>query len=431
MDRVLALILAGGRGDRLSIISEQRAKPAVPFGGKYRIIDFPLSNSVHSGILKIGVLTQYRPRSLSQHIGIGQPWDLDRRDAGVVLLPPFRARHESDWYRGTADAVYQNLDWIEEQRSDQVLILAGDHIYRMAYDEMIAFHRYSEADVTVAVTEVPIEEASRFGLLSIDATGQVTDFEEKPARPRYNLASMGVYVFNRDILAERLLQDARRRTSHDFGKDIIPGMVGRDKVFAYGFRGYWRDVGTVDSYWQANLDLLDDEPEFDLYDPDAVLRTKSAERPPARIGPRAQVSRSLISNGCVVNGSVHHSVLSPGVVVQEGAIVEDSIIFDDTVLGEDAIVQRCILDKEVWVGPSAYLGFGDDYIPNHHEPDYLNTGISLVGKRARVPAGVRIGRNCKINPGVRESDFDRDFIASGETVACGGLITPNWQQAVG
>ncbi len=421
MDRVLGLILAGGQGDRLSILSEQRAKPAVCFGGKYRIIDFTLSNCVNSGILKVGVLTQYRPRSLSEHIGIGKPWDLDRADAGVVLLPPYRARSSGDWYRGTADAVFQNLDWVEEQRAEQILILAGDHIYRMRYDEMVAFHRYNEADLTIGVVDVPLDEASRYGLMNVNDAGMVVDFEEKPARPRSTLASMGIYVFNPQVLMARLEEDARRRTSHDFGRDVIPSMIGRDRVFAFRFGSYWRDVGTIESYWQANMDLLDDEPEFDLYDPEATIRTKSAERPPVRLGPRSRVSQSLVSNGCVINGEVRRCVLSPGVVVNEGAIVEDSIIFDDSVIGEDVAIDRCIIDKQVWIGPGSHLGYGGDFTPNRDEPNHLYTGITLVGKRARIPPGVRIGRNCKIASGVREGDFDRDFVRSGETIATGDL----------
>ncbi len=421
MDRVLALVLAGGQGDRLSILSEERAKPAICFGGKYRIIDFTLSNCVNSGILKVGVLTQYRPRPLSEHIGIGKPWDLDRSNAGVVLLPPYRARHRGDWYKGTADAVYQNIDFIDEQRAEQVLILAGDHVYRMRYDEMLAFHRYKDADLTIGVVDVHLDEASRYGLLTVDESGQVVDFHEKPDRPQSTLASMGIYVFNTQVLLSRLEENIRRRSSYDFGKDIIPSMIHRDRVYAYRFGGYWRDVGTIDAYWQANMDLLDDEPEFDLYDPEALLRTKSAERPPVRLGPRAKVSQCLLSNGCVVYGEVRRSVLSPGVIVQEGAIVEDSIVFEDTVIGDEAVVDRCIVDEEVWVGPGAHVGYGNDFTPNRDEPNYLDVGITIVGRRARVPAGVRVGRNCKVIAGAREMDFERDFIPSGETVASGGV----------
>jgi glucose-1-phosphate adenylyltransferase len=280
-----------------------------------------------------------------------------------------------------------------------------------------------QADLTIGVVEVPLKDAHRLGVLSIGESAQVAAFCEKPAHPTSTLASMGICVFNRDVLEERLSEDARRRSSHDFGKDIIPSMIGRDRVFAFRFRGYWRDVGTVESYWQANMDLLDDEPEFDLYDPDAALRTKSAERPPVRIGPRAQISQALVSNSCVINGKVHHSVLSPGVVVEAGAMVEDSVIFDDAVVGEYAVVQRCIVDKEVRIGAGAHLGWGDDHILNRDELDHLNLGITLVGKRARVPAGVRVSRNCRIDPGVCDVDFGSVLVPGGETVAVGSTAT--------
>ncbi len=431
MGRVVALLLAGGQGDRLSILSEERAKPAVCFGGKYRIIDFTLNNCINSGIPKIGVLTQYRPRSLSRHIGDGKPWDMDRSNAGVVLLPPYRARHETDWYRGTANAVYQNLEFVAEQRADYILILAGDHIYQMAYDQMLAFHCRHQADLTIAVTPVPLHEANRYGIVTVDEHDQVVEFYEKPAYSPSNLASMGIYVFSRDVLFRRLEEDAHRRSSHDFGKDIVPAMVRRDRVVAYPFRGYWRDVGTVQSYWEANMELLEEEPAFDLCEPGAIVRTRSAARPPARIGPRASVSRSLLCDGCTIKGEVHHSVLSPGVVVEEGAIVEDSVIFDDTVVGPDATVRRCIVDKEVWIGAGAHLGYSTDCTPNCDEPQHLNSGITLVGKRARVPEGVKVGRNCKIDPGACEADFDSDLLRSGGTVPAGGTTRPIGGYAAG
>lgn len=415
---VVATILAGGQGERLSVLSRERAKPAVPFGGKYRIIDFTLSNCVNSGIDDVTVLTQYRPHSLNDHIGIGRPWDLDRTHRGVRLLQPFLGRSESDWYRGTADAVYQNLAFISHRPEDLTLILSGDHVYRMDYRKMIDFHEAKGADATVAVFEVPIEEASRFGTLITDRSDRVVSFEEKPKRPRSMLISMGIYVFEPGILEDRLAEDALRRTSHDFGHDIIPSMVGRDRVYAYRFEDYWRDVGTVQSYWEANMGLVKDPPEFDLYDPNWVIHTRSEERPPARVLSQAQVSQSLISHGCTIYGTVERSVLSPGVTVAPGALVRDSILMTDASVGPDAVIDRSILDKEVRVEGGAVVGFGEeDDVPNRLEPQRVNTGITLVGKRAEVPAGVRIGRNCMIDAGARQSDYrGSTFVPSGESI---------------
>ena len=410
------MILAGGQGERLSTLSQERAKPAVIFGGKYRIIDFTLSNCVNSGIYRVAILTQYRPRSLNDHIGIGRPWDLDRADGGVHLLQPYTGRGESDWYRGTADAVYQNLYFIEERRVDQVLILAGDHIYQMRYEEMIEFHRASKAEVTLGVVEVPWEEVSRFGTVEMDASGRVTSFREKVADATSNLGSMGIYVFERDVLRQRLIDDAHQKSTHDFGHDVIPGMVDAGRVYGFRFPGYWRDVGTLQSYWDANMDLLVDLPSMNLYDPDNRVHTRIANYPPAKIGPGAHVSRSIICDGCIVDGDAEHSVLSPGVPIEEGAVVRDSIVFDDTWIEREANLNRCILDKEVRVGHGSQLGWGDDYTPNQQDPGHLNSGLTLVGKRAVLPPGLRVGRNCKISPGVQPEDFESGTIASGETI---------------
>lgn len=418
MEKIVALILAGGQGERLSILSQERAKPAVMFGGRYRIIDFTLSNCVNSGIYHCGVLTQYRPRSLNEHIGIGRPWDLDRSwgSGGVTLLQPYTGRGESDWYRGTADAVYQNIAYLEETRADLVVVLAGDHIYRMHYDQMIAFHKVAGADCTVGVVDIPPEEAFRFGTCVMEGDGRITGFEEKVANPRSLIGSMGIYVFNADVLKERLLEDAYKKSHHDFGRDLLPVMVERDKVYGYRFDGYWRDVGTLEAYWQANMDLLVDLPDINLYDTEYPVLTVNSNYPPAKIGPRAHVSRSLLSEGCIVSGYVEHSVLSPGVHVEEGAVVKDSIIFNNTRIERGAMVERAILDKEVVVGFGSQVGWGDDYTPNHLDPQVLNTGITLVGKRAILPSGLRVGRNCKIGPNIRPSDFEGPMVASGGTV---------------
>jgi glucose-1-phosphate adenylyltransferase len=418
MKRVVALVLAGGQGDRLSVLSEERAKPAVIFGGRYRIIDFALSNIVNSGITRVGVLTQYRPRSLNDHIGIGRPWELDRQGGGVTLLQPYVGRASSDWYRGTADAVTQNIYFLEETRAEIVLILAGDHIYKMNYDDLITFHFAAGADVTVPLYSVPREEAHRYGVLTTDADHRITEFDEKPKEPKSNLISMGIYCFNRRALVDQLIADSQREEStHDFGHDIIPQMVSNGmKVYGYPFEGYWRDVGTIESYYDGNMDLLEDLPELNLYDPDSRVHTRVIEYPPAKIGRRAYISRSLIDRGCIINGHVEHSVLSPGVYVEEGAVVRDSIIFDDTRIESGAIVNKAIIDKEAIVNRNAYVGYGDDMAPNRDRPDILSCGITILGKRAKVPAYVRIGRNCVIGPNVIAEGLLDGTIPSGATL---------------
>jgi len=402
----------------------------VPFAGKYRVIDFTLSNCVNSGIDRVAVLTQYRPHSLNDHIGIGRPWDLDRMRGGVRMLQPYLGRRGSDWYRGTADAVYQNLSAIADWRSDTMLILSGDHVYKMDYNSMIQFHEDRKADVTVAVMQVPMAEAHRFGTLVTQPDGRVERWDEKPPEPTSNLISMGVYVFDRDILVRRLEDDAKTQGSkRDFGRDIVPRMVEVDRVFAYPFRGYWRDVGTIQTYWESNMGLLNEPPDFDLYDTDWVIHTRSEERPPARITERGRVLRSLISHGCIINGTVEHSVLSPGVFVAEGAVVRDSILFTDCIVGPGSTLDRAILDKNVVVGADVRLGDGEDGRPNRTQPRNLQSGITVVGKGARVPSGLRIGRNCLIAADVMERDFVRFLstngsvgkeLASGETVDAAG-----------
>ena len=414
MKRTMAVILAGGEGERLSILSSVRAKPAVPFGGKYRIIDFTLSNCVNSDVSNVVVLTQYNPRSLNDHIGLGRPRDLDRTNGGVKLLQPYIARGRvAEWYRGTADAVLQNFNVIEHDAGDVILILAGDHIYKMDYQPFIQAHRRKRADVTIAVRRVPLAEATRMGILALDENNKVVEWQEKPKHPKSDLASMGVYVFSKRALRKWLSEDR-----HDFGRDVIPAMLdGGARVFGYHFDGYWQDVGTVQSYWEANLALLEDRPELDLYDREWLIHTKSEERAPAHVGPTAQVHRSLISHGCVINGTVVNSVLSPGVRVDVGAVVRDSIVMFDSVIRSGAVVDRSILDKEVVVGPGAIVGDGPDYdTPNKQEPGRLNTGITVVGKRAIIPRGSRIGRNVKIAGDVKATDFTTRVVRSGSSV---------------
>jgi glucose-1-phosphate adenylyltransferase len=416
---VLTLILAGGQGSRLSILGEKRAKPAVPFGGKYRIIDFPLSNAVNSELYRIAVLTQYRPHSLMEHIGIGEPWDLNRRwPNGIRIWQPYRGRRDQDWYRGTADALYQNRNFIAEDSSDLLLILSGDHIYKQDYRDLLRFHQEKGADLTVAVMDVHPDEVHRFGIMSVDADRRIVKFTEKPKQSESTLASMGIYVFSTRFLLRRLEEDAQEPSSaHDFGKNIIPKMVERDKVFAYPFSGYWVDVGTIAAYWETNLALLEENSALDLYDMNWVIHTRSKERPPVKLGPRGEVHDSLLSNGCVIDGTVINSVLSPGVHVERGAVVRDSVIMNDTTIKAGALIDHCVLDKEIEIGANTHLGMGDASTPNQLEPANLNTGITIVGKRAHVPANTTIGRNCRIDPNVTPDDFERLDIPSGATVS--------------
>lgn len=410
-----AFILAGGVGSRLCLLSERRAKPAVPFAGKYRIIDFTLSNCVNSGIFDIGVLTQYRPTSLNQHIGNGRPWDLDRTRGGIQILQPSLGSIESDWYQGTGDAIYRNLIHLRRRRCEQVLVLSGDHVYVMDYDELYEFHAAKKALVTVAVTEVPEESVSQFGILEVDANDRIVGFQEKPRQSRSRLASMGVYLFDRQSLFRWLTEDAARSdSSHDFGKDLLPRLVERgEAVYAYRFGRYWQDVGTLDSYYQTNLEFLGDRPPLDLSDSDWVIHTQSADRPPVRIEGGAQVEESLVANGCNVAGRVVRSVLFPGVSVPAGAEIRDSIVMHDVVVGKDAVIDRAIVDKEAWVGDGARVGHGDDGTANRACPEHLSSGLVLVGKGAQLPAGITVGRNARIGAYVKEGDFTRDLEPGG------------------
>lgn len=411
---ILALILAGGRGSRLDILSEHRAKPGVPFAGKYRIIDFTLSNCVNSGIYNIGVLTQYLPRSLNSHIGIGRPWDLDRQFGGITLLQPYTGR-KGGWYQGTAHAVYRNLPYIEEKDPDYVVILSGDHIYKMNYAKMVSYHAAKEADATIAVKQVPMEDASQFGILSADDEMKITDFQEKPDNPSDNLASMGIYVFSKEVLISKLKEFCNQENS-DFGHHIIPRMIESNEVFAYEYEGYWKDVGTLKAFWEANLALINPLPEMNLYDDDWHWHTRGKFEPPAKFGETGVVSKSLINNGAIVNGKVENSVISPGVYIEEGAVVKDSIIFNDTIVKSGATILQSIVDKEVVIANNVRLGCGDDYTPNFEKPDILHSGLNVVGKGAQIPDSIKIERNCRIFPDVEEEDFGKEVISSGSTI---------------
>ncbi len=414
--KVLAMIMAGGASEALSVLTTIRSEPAIPFGGKFRIIDFPLSNCVNSGIFNVSLLTQYMPRSLNEHVGVGKPWDLDRSQGGVRLLQPYMGPGGSGgWQQGTADSVRHNLDFVQEQRVDGVLVLAGDHIYKMDYRPMLRFHSQEKADVTIAVRHVSPFEIHRFGMVAVDADNRVTHFEEKPRRSPSTLASMGIYIFDYQAL-EAYLTEESDPPRLDFGRDVIPAIIHSSRVLAYPFEGYWADVGTVQSYWEANMALLGESSALDLYDPDWVIHTRSEERPPAKIGPHAQVAGNLLSNGCIVEGTVERSIISPGVYISEGAIVRDSIVMNDTWIGTGATIDRAIIDKEVRVGEDVHIGFGDDNAPNQQLPEALNTGLTVVGKRTQLPAGMRIGHNVVISPYLQEQAFADSAVASGETV---------------
>ncbi len=414
----LALILAGGASEALSVLTAVRTEAAIPFGGKYRIIDFVLSNCVNSDIYNVAVLTQYRPRSLNEHIGTGRPWDLDRTTGGVRLLQPYlKDPHESvRWQEGTADAVRFHIDFVEEQDADLVLILAGDHVYKMDYRPLLHYHRDVRADVTVAVHTVARHDAHRFGVVITDPEGRITYFEEKPRRPPSTLASMGIYVFNRTLLVDWLTGPGRE--DMDFGRHVIPRLLEQGRrVYAYPFFGYWTDIGTVQAYWEANMALLAETPALDLDDPEWVIHTRSEERPPVLMGPDAMVASSLVCDGAIVEGHVERSVISPGVHVASGAVVRDAIILTDAVIGPGAVVDHAIVDKTAIIGEGAQVGVDDGANrPNAEMPEVLNTGLTLIGKGAAVPPGTLIGRNCVIWPFTPAHQFPKEPLPAGTTL---------------
>ncbi len=415
----VVMLLAGGVGSRLSILASERAKPAVPFGGAFRIIDFTLSNVMHSGLELVGLLTQYRPLSLMDHVRNGEPWDLIGRERGVKILPPHTGKQDSDWYKGTADAIYQNLPFLEGYKPDKVLILSGDHIYRMDYEQMIATHEARRADVTIGALPVPWEETHRFGVMVANDDGSITDFQEKVKHAESNLASMGIYVFDFAVLVEELRAVVGARTGYDFGKDIIPGMLGRRQLLCYPFREYWRDVGTIKSYHEANMDCLNPDSGLDLRTWE--IRTAPdvrhpGDRPPTVLREAASVSNSLIGKGCVIEGEVAQSVIFPGVVVKKGAVVRDSIVMHDTVVDEGCQVDYSIIDKQCRLGAGAVVGMGTSATANREFPGHLDCGISVIGKGGRIPGGARVGKNCIIYPGVDLARRRETVVDDGETI---------------
>ena len=405
---MIAMLLAGGQGSRLGVLTAKVAKPAVSFGGKYRIIDFPLSNCINSGVDTVGVLTQYQPLRLNTHIGIGIPWDLDRNIGGVSILPPYEKSVNSEWYTGTANAIYQNLDYMESYHPDYVLILSGDHIYKMDYEVMLAAHKANKADVTIAAMPVPMEEAGRFGILVTDKEGQISRFEEKPEKPSSNLASMGIYIFSWPVLKEALIR-LSSQPNCDFGKHIIPycGAKGM-RMFAYEYNGYWKDVGTLSSYWEANMELIDIIPEFNLYEEFWKIYTNCMNLPPQYISPEGVVDKCIISNGSEICGEVHSSVLGAGVSVGKGSVIRDSIIMRDVVIAENTEI-----------GSNVVIGVGSD-VPNRVRPDIYNGGLVTIGENSRIPSGVQIGRNTAVSGVTAAADYLNRILESGETLIKAG-----------
>lgn len=416
---MIAMLLAGGQGSRLGILTAKVAKPAVSFGGKYRIIDFPLSNCINSGVDTVGVLTQYQPLRLNTHIGIGIPWDLDRNIGGVSILPPYEKSANSEWYTGTANAIYQNLDYMESYHPDYVLILSGDHIYKMDYEVMLASHKANKADVTIAAMPVPIEEAGRFGILVTDKEGKISRFEEKPEKPGSNLASMGIYIFSWPVLKDALIR-LSSQPNCDFGKHIIPycGAKGM-RMFAYEYNGYWKDVGTLSSYWEANMELIDIIPEFNLYEEFWKIYTNCMNLPPQYISPEGVVDKCIISNGSEIYGEVHSSVLGAGVTIGKGSVVRDSIIMRDVAIGENCVIEKAIIAENTEIGSDVVIGIGSD-APNRVKPDIYHGGLSVIGENSRIPSGIQIGKNTALAGMTLITDYPNGVLESGETLIKAG-----------
>ena len=416
---MIAMLLAGGQGSRLGVLTSKVAKPAVSFGGKYRIIDFPLSNCINSGVDTVGVLTQYQPLRLNTHIGIGIPWDLDRNIGGVTILPPYEKISNTDWYTGTANAIYQNIDYIDSFNPEYVLILSGDHIYKMDYEVMIDFHKQNKADCTIAVMPVPMEEAKRFGIMITDENRRITDFEEKPENPRSNLASMGIYIFNWNVLREAMVEKAQV-PGLDFGKHIIPYCHEKGSpMYAYEFNGYWKDVGTLNSYWEANMELIDIVPEFNLYEEYWKIYTHSEALPPQYFAPGSVIERSIVGEGTDIYGQVFNSVIGCGVTIGKGAIVRDSIVMNNTVIGEGCELYKTIVAENVDIGSGCRFGIGEE-AENETDPHIYNHGLVCVGEKSVIPEGITVGKNACIFGETEVSDYEDKALASGKTLIKAG-----------
>ena len=418
---MIAMLLAGGQGSRLGVLTQKVAKPAVSFGGKYRIIDFPLSNCINSGVDTVGVLTQYQPLRLNAHIGIGIPWDLDRNVGGVTVLPPYERSKGSDWYTGTANAIYQNLEYMESYNPEYVLILSGDHIYKMDYEVMLEYHKANNADVTIACMPVPIEEASRFGIVITDENNRITEFEEKPANPRSNLASMGIYIFSWKALKEALIAMSEE-PGCDFGKHVIPYCHEKqERIFAYEYNGYWKDVGTLGSYWEANMELIDIIPEFNLYEEYWKIYTKSDIIPPQYVAADAVIDRSIIGEGTEVHGTITNSVIGAGVTIEPGAEVHDSIIMRDCHIKAGAKVNKAIVAEDTTVGEGSELGVGE-YAPSKYDPKVYQFDLVTIGEHSVIPDHVKIGKNTAISGVTTPEDYTDGALASGDYIIKAGGV---------
>ena len=412
---VVAMLLAGGQGSRLGVLTKKLAKPAVPFGGKYRIIDFPLSNCVNSGIDAVGILTQYQPLVLNEYIGNGQPWDLDSMHSGVNCLSPYQAVDGADWYSGTANAIYQNINYIERYNPEYVVILSGDHIYKMDYNKMLEYHKEKNAACTIAVIDVSLEEASRFGILNTNEDGSIYEFEEKPAHPKSTNASMGIYIFSWPALEEALVA-LKDEPGCDFGKHIIPYCHEKnERLFAYEYNGYWKDVGTLGSYWEANMELIDIIPEFNLYEEFWKIYTKGDIIPPQYISADAVTDRCLIGEGAEIYGEIHNSVIGPNVVIGKGSVIRDSIIMRNSTIGEGVQMDKAIIAEDVTIGNNVVLGCGEE-APNVLKPAVYAFGIATVGERSVIPDNVRIGKNTAISGITVPEDYPDGELAGGQVI---------------
>lgn len=412
---MIAMLLAGGQGSRLGVLTSKVAKPAVSFGGKYRIIDFPLSNCINSGVDTVGVLTQYQPLRLNSHIGIGIPWDLDRNIGGVAVLPPYEKISNTDWYTGTANAILQNIDYMDSFNPEYVLILSGDHIYKMDYEVMLDFHKEKGAEVTIAVMPVPMEEAKRFGIMITDEDRRIVDFEEKPEHPRSDLASMGIYIFNWKTLKEALLTN-QEQPGLDFGKHIIPYCHDNGApLYAYEFNGYWKDVGTLSSYWEANMELIDIVPDFNLYEEYWKIYTRAEILPPQYLGSEGFVERSIVGEGSAIYGKVYNSVIGCGVTIGKDAVIRDSIIMNHSTIGEGCEINKSIIAEDVSVGDGVRTGIGEE-VENETDPHIYNSGLVCIGEKTIIPNNVTVGKNVCIFGDTEAADYPDGYLASGKTL---------------
>ena len=413
---MVAMLLAGGQGSRLGVLTNQVAKPAVSFGGKYKIIDFTLSNCINSGIDTVGVLTQYQPLKLNRHIGIGIPWDLDKNVGGVTVLPPYVSRNNEAWYSGTANAIYQNIPFIDYYEPEYVMILSGDHIYKMDYEMMLNYHKKKKADVSIAVFKVPMDEAHRFGIMNTDDHNRIIEFEEKPENPKNDLASMGIYIFDWKILRQALVNAEVNHDNSDFGKHIIPHCLNQgNEIVAYEFEGFWKDVGTLESYWQANMELISLVPDFNLYEAYWKIYTKNEIQPPQYIASGAVVDTCILGEGTEIYGEVYNSVIGSNVTIGKGSVIRDTIIMSDTVIKENTIINRSVISEDVIIGSNVVMGDGENII-NEEFPSIYNSGISVIGESAIIPDGVSIGKNCALVGPLCVEDFANGKLESGQNL---------------